>query len=257
MAKGFSFAQRARDARPQYNSAWAGKLIFGLGDGEHAIVRFLEQEDEVIWGAWHHEIPVEGRSWGYDVLCLAQDDEGNRTDDACPGCEQDLKLKEKYFVKLLWKDGPVYKKDDDGKLVKDNFDNPKIIGEEDQIAVWASGPRLAENLEEIEENYGLTTRYYKVKRKGLKTKTKYTIVPHPVDGKEADRKLSKEDAALINADADDTDLNDFMDIGTYEDFEKRLSGNFDAKGDSDDDDDEPGTKNKDTETAQRRNPFKR
>jgi hypothetical protein len=36
-------------------------LYFRLQDGDEAIVRFLEQDDDIAW-CWMHEIPVEGRA---------------------------------------------------------------------------------------------------------------------------------------------------------------------------------------------------
>ena len=225
MARGFKFAQKAREesaARRGSSSMWAGKLIFKLpDDGDTAIVRFLEQEGEVIWGAWHHEVPVEGRAWGDMVPCIAQDEDGNRTDDYCPGCEADLPMKEKYFVLVLWKDAPVYKTDDKNKIVKDNTGDPVVLSREDQVAVWSSGPRLAENLEEIDESYnGLTSRPFRVKRKGMKTDTTYPIVPADIDG--GPKKMTAAEKKI--AEAHEIELADFIKPPSAEEFEARLSG---------------------------------
>jgi hypothetical protein len=254
--KGFKFAKKAREEqaarRGISNSMWAGKLIFKLPDsGDSAIVRFLEHEGEVIWGAYHHEIPVEGRAYGDLVPCLARDEEtGERTDAHCPGCDADLKEKEKYYVLLIWQDAPVYKTDDKNKIVKDNAGDPIVLDRADQVAIWSSGPRLAENLEEIEEAYnGLTSRPFKVKRKGIKLDTEYIITPEDVDG--GPKKMSAAEKKL--AEGHDIKLADFLKPPSAEQFEARLSGKVSAGGGSSrDEDEEPKA-----QRAASSNPFKR
>lgn len=252
MAKGFSFVNRAaaETAARGGSSLWGGKLIFQLpDDGDTAIVRFVPDEDgEFVFGAWHHEVPVEGRAWGDQVPCIAQDEDGNKTDDYCPGCEHDFKLKFKGYIKLIWRDGPVYKKDEKGKIIKDNAGNKKIVGEEDQVAIWSSGPRLFENLGETDEAYdGLGSRDFRVKRKGQKTDTMYVITPAVVDG--GKKKMSAKDIKLVE-DAE-IDLNEFIRPPSSDEFERRITGDYSGGSNGSKGDDEPTT------SAAANNPFKR
>lgn len=251
MAKGFGFVnEAAKQTQGSGSSLWGGKLIFKLpDDGDTANVRFLPDEDgEYVFGAWHHEVPVEGRAWGDQVPCIAQDEDGNRTDDDCPGCEADLKMKFKGYILLIWRDGPVYKKDEQGKVVKDNQGNLKQIGEKDQIAIWSSGPRLFENLGEIHEGYsGLGSRDFKVKRKGKGKDTTYTIVPvNPDGGKKA---MSSSDKKLVKE--NEIDLNEFIRPPSYDDFQARLEGRSTSSSNGN------GESNSDSESAAASNPFKR
>jgi hypothetical protein len=57
-----------------------------------------------------------------------------------------------------------------------------VLERKPQIAVWSSGIRLFEELDEINVNFrGLSSRRFKVKRKGEKLDTKYHISPADVD----------------------------------------------------------------------------
>lgn len=251
MPKGFGFVDKARkeSAARGGNSIWGGKLIFKLpDDGDTADVRFVDDEEgEFVFGAWHHEVPVEGRAWGDLVPCIAQDEDGNKTDDECPGCENDLKLKFKGYILLIWRDAPVYKKDEAGKLVKDNAGNFKVTGEKDQIAIWSSGTRLFENLGEIHESYsGLGSRDFRVKRRGTGTSTTYTIVPSDPDG--GKKKMTTKDRKLV--DDCEIDLNEFIRAPSYDEFTARLEGRSASES-------SPGEEDDNSRSAAAKNPFKR
>ena len=225
MARGFSFVKRAsaEQAARGGSSLWGGKLIFKLPeDGDTAVVRFIPDEDgEYIFASWHHEIPVEGRAWGNLVPCIAQDEDGNHTNDDCPGCEADLPMKFKGYVRMIWRDGPVYKTDEKGAIVKDNLGDPVVLDHKDAVAIWSSGPRVFEELDETHEAYkDLGSRDFRVKRRGVKKDTKYTIVPAIVDG--GPKKMSAADKKLVEA--DETDLNDFIRAPSYDDWQVRLTG---------------------------------
>ena len=120
MPKGFGFVRQTQAesaARSGSGSLWAGQLVFKIPeDGGVEIVRFIKNDGEFVHSARHHQVPVEGRNYPDLVPCIAQDDDGNVTDDACPGCERDLALKYKGYVTLIWRDGPVYKKDGQGNV---------------------------------------------------------------------------------------------------------------------------------------------
>jgi hypothetical protein len=191
----------------------AGALWFRVKPSEDEVIRFLEQDDDVFW-AMMHEVPVEGRSWGVDVPCLDQEKDGT----PCPGCEQELPRRFKGYINVIWYEAPVFKRDSDKKIVKDRLGDPVITGHTPQVAVWSSGIRLFEELDEINANFkGLMSRRFKVKRKGEGLDTKYHISPEDVDsGPQAmtadDKKLEK----------DKYDLNEFIKPGTYDEFLKRL-----------------------------------
>lgn len=257
MAKGFKFANKERQerkARQGGASVFAGKQIFKLpGDGDIGDVWFVDDEDgEVIYGVYVHEVPVEGRQWPDLVNCIAQDDEGNDTDDPCPGCERDLKRKVRYFAQVVWLDAPVYKKDDKGKLVKDNTGDLVVLGEEDQVAVWPMGPELEETLEEIEESYGLTSRPFRIKRKGTKLDTEYVVRPVEVDG--GKKKMPKDIEALIEE--SEIDLGEFIKPPSYDEFEQRVEGKFSGNKE-DNSGSSNGKSSKASRSAKKKNPFQR
>lgn len=259
MAKGFGFAGKEREqrkARSSGSSAFAGKLVFKLpDDGDTGDIWFVEDDEgDVVYGTYVHEVPVEGRPYPDLVVCIAQDDEGEDTDDPCPGCEQDLKRKARYFVQVVWLDAPLYKRDENGKVVKDNVGDPVIKGEEDQLAVWPMGPELEEALEELDEEYGsgdesgLLVGPFTVKRKGLKLNTTYRI--KPMDPKNPEQEMPDEIKELIESD-EFIDLGEFTRPPSYEEFESRINGTaFQNK-----DDDKRGKNGKATRSAKRKNPF--
>jgi hypothetical protein len=163
-----------------------------------------------------HEVPVEGRQWGRDVPCVDQERDGT----PCPGCEQDLPRRFKGFINVIWDDAPVFKRDKDGKLVKDSTGDPVVLGHKPQVALWSSGIRLFEELDEINANYkGLTSRRFKVKRKGSGFDTKYVIVPEDIDS--GRQEFSEEEKKLAEG---KYDLTPYVKAPTYDEFEKDASG---------------------------------
>jgi len=201
------------EARRQ--SGGQSALWFRLGAGEETVVRFLEQDENIHW-AMMHEVPVEGRQWGRDVPCVDQERDGT----PCPGCEQDLPRRFKGFINVIWDDAPVFKRDKDGKMVKDSTNDPVILGTKPQVALWSSGIRLFEELAEINANYkGLGSRRFKVKRKGSGFDTKYMVSPEDTDS--GPQPLSSAEQALAD---NKYDLNPYVKPLTYDEFEKELSG---------------------------------
>jgi len=190
-------------------------LYFKLKDGEKATVRFLEQDEDISW-CMMHEIPVENRSFGRNVPCLDQEKDGT----PCPGCEQEMDRRFKGFINLIWEEAPVFKRDKDGKMVKDSTGDPVVISTKPQVAVWNSGIRLFEELDEINTNYkGLMSRKFVVKRKGDGLSTKYSI--SPADPDSGPQPMSDEDEALAR---EKPDLNQFITPSSYEDFLKNQHG---------------------------------
>lgn len=214
MPRGFSGVRRvSAEMQARRDSQGPSALWFRLEDGAETIVRFCEQDEDVFW-CHVHEVPVEGRAWGRDVPCCDQEKDGT----PCPGCEQELPRKYKGFINLIWQDAPLFKKDGDGKLVRDKDDNKIQIGTKPQIAVWGSGIRLFDELDEINSSFrGLRSRRFRVKRKGKKLNTTYSIKPEDVDS--GPQKWTDEEKELENK---KYDLNEFTKPPSYNDFLKQL-----------------------------------
>ena len=190
-------------------------LWFRLASGEESPVRFLEQDDDIAW-AWMHEIPVEGRQWGRNVPCCDQERDGT----PCPGCEREMDRRFKGYINLIWPEAPVFKKDKDGKIVRDSTNDPVVLDHKPQVAILSSGIRLFEELEEVNTNYrGLMSRRFKIKRKGSGLDTKYVISPVDIDS--GPQELDAEEKKLAE---EKYDLSQFTTPLSYEDFEKELRG---------------------------------
>lgn len=174
-----------------------------------------------------HSVPATGKSkYPDDVPCIDQEDE----DIPCPGCEGNLKRSFKGFINVIWYDGPVYKRDADNKIVKDSDGDKQVIDERDQVALWKSGTRVFDVLEELDTKLRgkLSSRTFEVKRKGKKLDTHYSITPWDMNGGEepftsAEKKLLK----------DKHDIALFTKPPTYEEFQAKIEGRSPEK-DSDD-----------------------
>lgn len=188
-------------------------LFFKLQDGQETVVRFADTSEE-IGVAYCHEIPIEGRSWGQLTPCMDQDESGIK----CLGCEAELPRKFQGFINLIWDDAPVLKRNEKGWVEKDVNGNVIVLGTKPQMAVWQSGVRVYEKLDEIDMNYrGLMSRRFKIKRKGKKLETTYSITPEEVDGGPQD--LSAEEKAMLS---EKFDLNEFITPKSAEDWEVML-----------------------------------
>lgn len=197
MPKGFSGLRDAAADREARRAAGGtgGQRYFKLADGEVAYVRFLEQGDDVRW-AYVHTLPASGNSrFGKKVVCRDQNEDGQRIGADCPGCEKGLKRSEQGAINLIWRDAPVFQRDDNNKLVKDSNNKPLVSGHADQIAVWVSGPRVFDMLDSTDGDYrGLMSRDFKVTRKGTELNTNYVIAPANPDGGPSD--MSVDDNSL-------------------------------------------------------------
>lgn len=177
-----------------------GRYYFKLKDGETAIVRFLEDGADVAC-AWVHQLePTGGREYGVKVPCRDQnfDTLQRGVGEACPGCERDLKPQFQGAINMIWRDAPKLKRDDEGRMVRGDDNKPQFDGTEDQLAVWVAGITVFEDLDTIDADFGgLTSRDFKITRRGSGLNTKYAIRPANVDGgpsdlSEADKKLAEE-----------------------------------------------------------------
>lgn|SRR5574338_91090 len=216
MPKGFSaVAAAARNINERKNAGgnFVSKKWLRLpGDGDKAVVRFLEEGDEVN-SAWFHVVPHPKFAWGVKIPCINQDPEtGEPIGKDCPGCEENLPLKFQGVINLIWRDAPVYEVDSEGKV---NLN--KIVGSEDQVVVWQSGIETFEELQIQDETYGLASRDFIVRRRGTGKNTKYSV--NPVDG--GATPLSKEDKSLAE---EKYDLVEMITPPAYEVWGKRGQG---------------------------------
>ena len=144
-----------------------------LKDGESATVRFLEQGDEICW-AWCHEMPPRGRQrWGDMTPCLDQSGGG-----VCPACRAGVDRTFNGWINLIWHDGPIYKRNEDGST-----DWNTVVERKPIIAQWERGIMTFQELDGKDSTYkGLRSRKFKISRKGSgMSNTKYIIEPEDVD----------------------------------------------------------------------------
>lgn len=218
MAKGFSGVRgAAEDIENRKNSGGGGgRLYFKLEPGDDAVVRFLEQGDDVTW-AWVHELPPAGnRPVGDKIPCRAYDDDGLFTGDPCPGCERQLKRTFQGAINMIWRNAPVFQKNADGKFVKENS-KLVVVGQEDQIAVWVQGITVFDELTEKDATYkGLASRDFRILRKGAQLNTKYNIDPADPDG--GPKALSAKDEEIAK---EKYDLTAYVARPSYEDWGKQ------------------------------------
>lgn len=222
--------------------------FFDLKGGEMAVLRFLEQGDELAY-AICHRLAVEGSQYPQDVLCADQNEDGT----PCPLCQstnKDTKSRStKGFVNVLWRGGPaiqaenqriqqivpqpgmpmpttfklapVYKRNDQGFLEKDDNKQKIVTGFADGVFLWKCSKTIYEMLLEKDATYrGLMTRDFVVSRKGSGiSDTKYFIEPFSVDS--GPQPMTVADIALAQ---NKYDLDAITKAPSYEDLAARLGG---------------------------------
>lgn len=218
MAKGIASVKEAirqQEQKKQGSFSDAPRKFFlSVGDGETVIVRFLEQGDDLQW-AWVHDVPPVGKEqYPSKHVCIDQDEDGAPVGKACPGCERQYKRSFQGAVNVIWRDAPVYATDENNKVVKDSRGNKEIVSNEDRVAIWTKGITVFEDLIDLDVDWkGLTSRDFKITRKGNGFATRYTIKPVDLEG--GAQKMSKADLALAE---DKYDLSDFTVPSNYDDW---------------------------------------
>ena len=219
------FGQRVAAAQEQAaarrtSGGYGARLFLKLDDGEEAVVRFLEEGDDVA-SAYFHKVD-DGSKWGTRIICLNQDLEtGEETGDPCPGCEQSLSRSYRGFFNLIWREAPVFERTAEGKLVKKKG-QPVVEGYEDQVALWETNEDTVFDLYDLELTYkGLKSRDFVIKRRGTGINTVYSIMPADPDG--GPKKMSKADLKL--AEEDSNDLSKRLEFPEYDEWEKGPKGN--------------------------------
>lgn len=238
--------------RAEAQAAFGPKAdYFGLAGGQIAAVRFLEQGTDIAWASVH-KIPVEGRQYGQDMLCLDQSDNGT----PCPFCQSEHKgirgRSTKGYYNLIWRGGPafqqanqqilannqqliqsgqppsptwtlgpVYKRNEWGSPERDAQKNPVVLGYADTVFLWKASKTVHDQLMGKDGAYGgLMSRDFTVRRQGSgKEDTVYFV--EPLDVNSGAVPLSQEDQALA---AEKYDLDKFIEPLSYEEAMKVLTG---------------------------------
>jgi hypothetical protein len=230
MARGFASIVKAGKKIDSYGKSNALYLKLP-NDGDEAVVRFLEEGDEV-YSFWFHDFSHvdAGEGCKTKVPCLDQEEDGT----PCPGCREGLPRKFQGLINVIWRDGPVFAKNDDGSI---DWDNQTGTG--DVVAVWRQGITVFNKvLRRKDEKFGLTTRDFDIVRQGTNwNDTSYSVDPNDPDA--GKKPLSAADKKLAENKYDLEKLARFVDEETFEKIiDKKLgeSSNGDSEGEDDLDD---------------------
>lgn len=206
MPTGIEAFQRKQQAKEQQRNAQGGNAIkadwFSIKGGTYAVVRFLEQGNDLTF-ADVHRIPV-GRRIPMDFICLDTGDDGT----PCPGCQSEnneiRKRSTRGFLNVIWREGPIYERNEYGTPKKDGNGTLIITGRADGVFLWkCSGTVFQELIEKDSKYKGLMSRDFEIKRTGSQMQdTKYSIDPAEVDGGQqpmtiADQALAEKKYNLI------------------------------------------------------------
>lgn len=158
---------------------------FSLAANQFAIVRFLEEGDEQLTFADIHRVPVQGKRGRYfrDFICLDTNDDGT----PCPACQhpdpETSKRTTRGFLNLIWREGPIFQRDENKRMVMGPDKKPIIIGREDQIAIWKCSWTVFSLARTKDAKYhGLKSRDWEITRTGsTMNDTVYNIEPADPD----------------------------------------------------------------------------
>lgn len=225
--------------------------FFGLQGGQFAAVRFLEQGTDIGWASVH-KVPVEGRQYGQDFLCLDQNDDGT----PCPFCQSEHKgiraRSTKGFYNVIWRGGemwqaanqqilaanaaaiaagqppkptwtlaPIYKRNEWGSPERDAQRNPIILGYADGVFMWKASKTVHDQIMSKDGTYqGLMSRDFVVRRQGnTKDDTIYFI--EPIDVNSGPQPMSQADQELY---AKKYNLDEWITPLSYDAAQKVLTG---------------------------------
>lgn len=200
MAKGTVTMKGAFAEIEARKNSGGGGFFFKLPEsGDSAVVRFIDKD--IDW-AWVHVLPKkDDQAYGKNELCRDQDPEtGQRVGEACMGCTKDYPRKMQGVIRLIWRGAPVYEEvEDSNGNKKRNYD--KVVGREDQVARWTVGKMVLEELDGKAATYkDLTSRDFKITRRGIKLNTSYDIEPIVDDsGASLPTPMSDHDKSLVEA----------------------------------------------------------
>lgn len=230
MPRGLSRIKQSKQAadarRAAYDEAGPRQRRLVVKDGETVRVRPLEEGDQV-WSVYIHRMPPPaGRSYGDAVMCLDQE---NAPDANCPACNRAIKREERVVLNVIHYNAPKWKKDKDGKALKDANDDLIYDGVEDAVVTWETSVTNGGRLEHLDTNQqnkvgvGLTGSILAIKREGTNKETKYQI--------DVDEVLppNQSDAALFATKVDPRGVIKSLSRG---DMERIFSGGGIPSGDS-------------------------
>lgn len=140
--------------------------------GESVKVRFLESGEDV-WSVYTHKLPAPpGREYGDTILCLDQDNAGVY----CPACARNVARSERVTINAIWFDAPKWKRDAQGKIVKDGNGKFEQVGVETVVATWECSMANGGRLDMLDTKHGgLTPHIFEITRRGVKKDTTYDI----------------------------------------------------------------------------------
>lgn len=254
MPRGTAAFNKHQQAAEQRQAEYAGTKAdyFGLSGGEIAVVRFLEQGEEIAF-CNYHRVPMPGRQYPQDIACLDQDEVGQ----PCPGCQSEHKSVRgrslKGLFNLIWRGGPeiqslnqqiqayntqaqqegkplyplyalapVYKRNEYGAPARDEQTKQKIVtGYADGVFLWKASKTVYQNIVNKDQTVrGLMSRDMTIRRQGSgKDDTVYFI--EPMDVNNPGTPMTGGDLTLVAA---KYDLDAIMKPPTFEEFQKLLTG---------------------------------
>lgn len=254
MPRGSAAFNKHQQAAEQRQAEYAGTKAdyFGLSAGDIAVVRFLEQGEEIAF-CNYHRVPMPGRQYPQDIACLDQNEDGT----PCPGCQSEHKSIRgrslKGLFNMIWRGGPeiqalnaqiqaynaqalqtgqpqyplyalapVYKRNEYGAPAKDENTKQKIIqGYADGLFLWKASKTVYQSIVNKDQTIrGLMSRDMTIRRQGAgKDDTVYFI--EPLDINTPGAPMSQQDIALAQQ---KYDLDAIMAPPSYEEFVKLLTG---------------------------------
>lgn len=248
--------RQAREEQERRNKAnrndFAGKTLLKVDKDGEEVIRPLEEGSDFV-GRYFHAIPQVTKNNKRFTKYRICRDQGGRGEEPCPGCEERAKIADtqndptyarrfRFFLNVIWRNGPVYKKDSEGRMVK-NKDGSLVVEEHrDVVALWTGGQKAGDKLDDADDEYGgITSRDFRIKRTQDQFDP-YTLKSLRENGKEADANpLTEEDEKLAS---EKYDLSEFTKVPEYEEW-----GGFSVAA-SENGSDKPAP-------AERTSPFKR
>lgn len=196
--------------RQQAKKDAAGKKWLNIDDGESAIVRVLDVDDD-FKDLYVHRVQFErenGSTFHSDVPCLDQDEDGT----PCPGCANNEERRYKFYTNVIARDWVDPKAD--GK--------PKPA---DTVVLLSGGITLAKLLNKKHARHGLRNRDIEIEREGVKKDTTYTVEW----AEERNTPLSANDKKLAEK---RIDFSRYVEIPDFDDFYKSWKERFGSEDNS-------------------------
>jgi hypothetical protein len=225
--RGVRQAREEQEKRRASNrSDFAGKTLLKVEQNGEEIIRPLEEGEDFV-SRYFHAIPQmtkTGKRYTKYRICR---DQSGRGEQPCPGCEERAQIADtqndqryarrfRFFLNVIWRDGPVYKQDSEGRLAKDDKGGLVVEDHRDIVALWTGGQKAGDKLDDADDEFGgITSRDFRIQRTQDQFDP-YALKALREDGKEADAKpLTEADKQLAS---DKYDLSEFTQIPDYDDW---------------------------------------